>query len=79
MTLITALYDARVLYPSLIRNLLVHLATSGLVAARWTEQSNLSLKKDYLLSFLSKKASRAVLTISWIFIRSLAACSLNRR
>ena len=79
MTLITALYDARVLYPSLIRNLLVHLATSGLVAARWTEQSNLSLKKDYLLSFLSKKASRAVLTMSWIFIRSLAACSFNRR
>ncbi|GGR23795.1 PIN domain-containing protein [Deinococcus ruber] len=38
MTLITALYDASVLYPSLIRNLLVHLATSGLVAARWTEQ-----------------------------------------
>ena len=38
MTLLTALYDASVLYPSLIRNLLVHLATSGLVAARWTEQ-----------------------------------------
>ena len=38
MTLITALYDASVLYPSLTRNLLVHLATSGLVAARWTEQ-----------------------------------------
>ncbi|ULH14074.1 hypothetical protein MF271_01200 (plasmid) [Deinococcus sp. KNUC1210] len=38
MTLVTALYDAGVLYPSLIRNLLVHLATSGLVAARWTEQ-----------------------------------------
>lgn len=38
MTLFTALYDASVLYPSLTRNLLVHLATSGLVAARWTEQ-----------------------------------------
>ena len=38
MTLLTALYDASVLYPSLTRNLLVHLATSGLVAARWTEQ-----------------------------------------
>ena len=38
MTLVTALYDASVLYPSLTRNLLVHLATSGLVAARWTEQ-----------------------------------------
>ena len=38
MTLVTALYDASVLYPSLTRNLLVHLATSRLVAARWTEQ-----------------------------------------
>lgn len=38
MTLITALYDASVLYPSLTRNLLIHLATSGLVAARWSEQ-----------------------------------------
>lgn len=37
MTLLTALYDASVLYPSLTRNLLVHLATAGLVAARWTE------------------------------------------
>jgi hypothetical protein len=38
LTLVTALYDASVLYPSLTRNLLIHLATSGLVAARWTEQ-----------------------------------------
>ena len=38
MTRLTALYDASVLYPSLTRNLLVHLATSSLVAARWTEQ-----------------------------------------
>lgn len=33
-----ALYDACVLYPSLIRNLLMHLAVSGLVAARWTDE-----------------------------------------
>lgn len=33
----TAIYDASVLYPSLIRNLLIHLATAGLVQARWTE------------------------------------------
>ena len=32
------LYDACVLYPSLIRNLLMHLAVSGLVAARWTDE-----------------------------------------
>ena len=34
----STLFDASVLYPSLTRNLLIHLATSGLVAARWTEQ-----------------------------------------
>lgn len=33
-----ALYDACVLYPSLIRNLLMHLAVSGRVAARWTDE-----------------------------------------
>ncbi|TSA79975.1 PIN domain-containing protein [Deinococcus detaillensis] len=33
-----AVYDASVLYPSLIRNLLMHLGTEGLVAARWTAQ-----------------------------------------
>jgi predicted nucleic acid-binding protein len=38
LTLVIALYDASVLYPSLTRNLLIHLATSGLVAACWTEQ-----------------------------------------
>ena len=32
-----ALYDASVLYPSLIRNLLMYLGTETLVAARWTD------------------------------------------
>ncbi|CAM3801867.1 hypothetical protein DESA109040_21820 [Deinococcus saxicola] len=31
-----AVYDASVLYPSLIRNLLMYLGTEGLMAARWT-------------------------------------------
>lgn len=31
-----ALLDANVLYPSLTRNLLMHCATSGVIAARWT-------------------------------------------
>lgn len=31
-----ALLDASVLYPSLIRNLLMHLASADLIAARWT-------------------------------------------
>lgn len=36
MTRPVAVYDASVLYPSLIRNLLMYLGTEGLVAARWT-------------------------------------------
>lgn len=32
----TALLDASVLYPSLIRNILMHLASADLIAARWT-------------------------------------------
>ena len=31
-------YDACVLYPAPLRDLLMRLATSGLFAARWTEQ-----------------------------------------
>ena len=49
MTRLTALYDASVLYPSLTRNLLVHLATSGLVAARWTEQIQDEWTRNLLL------------------------------
>jgi predicted nucleic acid-binding protein len=34
----TALYDACVLYPATLRNLLIQLARTGLYRARWTEQ-----------------------------------------
>ncbi|AOY69865.1 hypothetical protein ARZXY2_298 [Arthrobacter sp. ZXY-2] len=33
----TVVYDANVLYPSALRDLLVRVAQSGLVQARWTE------------------------------------------
>ncbi len=33
----TALYDANVLYPAELRNLLMHLAMTGLFRARWPE------------------------------------------
>ncbi len=33
-----ALYDACVLYPAPLRDLLMHLALTGLYSARWTEQ-----------------------------------------
>jgi hypothetical protein len=32
----TALYDASVLYPSALRNLLMHLALTGLFRAKWS-------------------------------------------
>lgn len=38
MPTFTALYDANVLYPSLLRDLLIRLATTNLFRARWTEQ-----------------------------------------
>jgi hypothetical protein len=31
-------YDASVLYPSLLRDLLIRIAQSGLVQAKWTDQ-----------------------------------------
>jgi hypothetical protein len=34
----TALYDACVLYPAMLRNVLIQLARTGLFRARWTEQ-----------------------------------------
>ena len=34
----TVLYDASVLYPAPVRDLLMHLALTGLFRARWTEQ-----------------------------------------
>ncbi|MDG4833178.1 hypothetical protein O7627_28305 [Solwaraspora sp. WMMD1047] len=33
-----AVYDASVLYPSTLRDLLLRIAQSGLVDAKWTEQ-----------------------------------------
>lgn len=34
----TVIYDANVLYPSMLRDLLIRVAMSGLVQARWTEK-----------------------------------------
>lgn len=34
---VTAVYDANVLYPAPLRDLLIRLAQTGLVRARWTE------------------------------------------
>lgn len=34
----TVVYDANVLYPSMLRDLLIRLAMTGMVRARWTER-----------------------------------------
>ncbi|MGY1820499.1 PIN domain-containing protein [Geodermatophilus sp. SYSU D00079] len=38
MATFTVVYDANVLYPSLLRDLLIRVAQAGLVRARWTDQ-----------------------------------------
>lgn len=38
MAVLTALYDACVLYPAPLRDLLMELATTGLFHARWTNE-----------------------------------------
>ncbi|MGM9319623.1 hypothetical protein [Deinococcus aquaticus] len=58
----TALYDANVLYPSLLRNLLMHLAVSGLVAARWTDAIHDEWGRNLLLNRPDLGAPR----VQWI-------------
>lgn len=38
MTLLIAVYDANVLYPSTLRDVLIRIAITGLVQAKWTDQ-----------------------------------------
>lgn len=38
MSFFTALYDANVLYPAPLRDLLMHLAMTGLFRAKWTNE-----------------------------------------
>ena len=42
----TAVLDANVLYPSVLRDLLISLAVSGLYYARWSEQINLEWTRN---------------------------------
>ena len=41
---VTAVYDANVLYPAPLRDLLIRLAQAGLVRARWSERQRESLR-----------------------------------
>lgn len=51
MTIFTALYDAAVLYPASLRNLLMHLACTGLFRARWTA----AIHEEWIESLLKNR------------------------
>lgn len=46
----TAVYDANVLYPAPLRDLLMHLALTGVYRARWTAQSHDEWKRNLLIN-----------------------------
>ncbi len=52
MTTFTALYDANVLYPAPLRDLLVQLATTGLFRARWTDM----IHEEWITSLLKNRS-----------------------
>jgi predicted nucleic acid-binding protein len=47
----TALYDANVLYPSTLRNLLMHLALTGLFQAKWSN----SIHEEWIAALLRNR------------------------
>lgn len=48
---LTAIYDACVLYPAPLRDLLIHLARTGLFRARWTER----IQNEWVRSLLENR------------------------
>lgn len=46
----TAVYDANVLYPAPLRDLLMHLALTGIYRARWTAQIHDEWKRNLLIN-----------------------------
>lgn len=55
MAAYTAVYDACVLYPAPLRDLLMHLALTGLFRARWTYQ----IHEEWIRSLVAKGFDRA--------------------
>ena len=52
MTPLTALYDANVLYPAPLRDLLMHLALTDLFRAKWSEQ----IHEEWIRNVLKSRA-----------------------
>ncbi len=51
MARVTAFYDANVLYPAELRNLLMHLALTGLFRAKWSAD----VHEEWISSLLQKR------------------------
>lgn len=51
MMTLTAVYDANVLYPAPLRDLLMHLARTGLFQARWTQ----AIHEEWIRSMLANR------------------------
>lgn len=54
MAVATVVYDANVLYPAPLRDLLIRLAMSGLVRARWTEANHDEWIRNLLQDWLGR-------------------------
>jgi predicted nucleic acid-binding protein len=52
---VVALYDANVLYPASLRDLLIRLARTGIVSARWTAQ----IQDEWIRNLLKKRPDLA--------------------
>ena len=51
MAVFTAFYDANVLYPAELRNLLMHLALAGLFRAKWSAD----VHEEWISNLLEKR------------------------
>lgn len=54
MPLVTALYDANVLYPAPLRDLLMRVAAAGLVQAKWTD----AIHEEWIRSLLADRPDK---------------------
>src|SRR3546814_20383640 len=56
-----AVYDACVLYPAPLRDLLMHLALSGLYRARWTTR----IHDEWVAALLKRRPDLSVADLNW--------------
>lgn len=61
MSHFVAVYDACVLYPAPLRDLLMHLALSGLYRARWTER----IHEEWIAALLRQRPDLSRETLEW--------------